>query len=45
MLTMADVLHARQGTEPQVIKTLSHVDGDADYTTVFVLQTTIHVIN
>jgi hypothetical protein len=44
-LTLTDVERARRGTEPQVIKTLRHVAGDADYTTVFVLQTTLFVIN
>ena len=44
-LTLTDVERARRGTEPQVIKTLRHVSGDADYTTVFVLQTTLFVIN
>jgi hypothetical protein len=43
-LTMDDVLRARAGTQPQVMKTLVHTEGGAEYRTTFVLQRTDIII-
>jgi hypothetical protein len=43
--TLAEVQHARTGTNPQATRVLTHVDSGAEYWTYFTLNTTNIVIN